>query len=212
MGYAKSGTEKGRSKKMLAAFSSVLLSVGLTVAFLPQGSLADEGTKGAPKESVEWEDDFNKALEQNHDKLIMVDVYTPWCIFCKKLENVTYPDPIVSKTLKNRFICVKLNAEDNANGTAFCKRFGSGAYPTIYFFDHDQFRDQPKAKIIGYLPPDNFQTVLEEVGKSTEFKQYRHKDFVKQDVTSHSEVKAGAAPAATAQPVVPPIQKKADDF
>jgi len=45
------------------------------------------------------------------DKKVLVDVYTDWCGWCKKLDKGTFTDPEVVKYLNENFVMVKFNAE-----------------------------------------------------------------------------------------------------
>ena len=55
----------------------------------------------------------NKALTEN--KKIIVSIYTHWCLWCKKMEDVVYSNPMVKNMIEDKFIPVRLNAEGNTN-------------------------------------------------------------------------------------------------
>ncbi|MCB9032831.1 MAG: thioredoxin family protein [Chitinophagales bacterium] len=70
--------------------------------------------------SIENKDDntnnwtsIDKALAQTsaQKQFIFVEIYTDWCGWCKKLEDYTFTDENVEKTLNDNFVKVKLNAE-----------------------------------------------------------------------------------------------------
>jgi thioredoxin-related protein len=44
-------------------------------------------------------------------QFILVDIYTDWCGWCKKMDQTTFGDPNTLNNLKNNFVLVKLNAE-----------------------------------------------------------------------------------------------------
>jgi thioredoxin-related protein len=53
-------------------------------------------------------------LEKNmkeHPKKIIVDVYTPWCGWCKTMDKKTYSNPRVIQYINENFYAVKFNAE-----------------------------------------------------------------------------------------------------
>ena len=44
-------------------------------------------------------------------KKILVDIYTDWCSWCKKMDEEVYSDPKVKEYLTKYFVIIKLNAE-----------------------------------------------------------------------------------------------------
>lgn len=117
---------------------------------------------------VSLEQAMSDAKSQN--KVVLVDVYTEWCSWCKKLDEDVYPAPEVQKELRNYFTAVKINAESSAAHTFEGKEvtereLASGwqvtGYPTILFLT-------PDGKVIdqlsGYMPPKDFANTLRYVG------------------------------------------------
>lgn len=65
------------------------------------------------QEKIEWmkfEDAI--AATESSPKMLLVDVYTDWCGWCKKMDKETFTDPSVIKYVNDTFYAVKLNAED----------------------------------------------------------------------------------------------------
>jgi thioredoxin-related protein len=58
---------------------------------------------------ITWEQAI--ALNQTSPKKIMVDVFTDWCGWCKKMDKGTFMDPAVAAYVNEHFYAVKLNAE-----------------------------------------------------------------------------------------------------
>lgn len=56
---------------------------------------------------------FEKAIElnQKESRKIIVDVYTDWCGWCKKMESTTYSDPAIVRYINEKYYAVKLDAE-----------------------------------------------------------------------------------------------------
>jgi len=102
--------------------------------------------------SIKWKTSYESALSEakaSH-KLVMVDFYTDWCGWCKKLDADTYPAPVVEKEAEN-FVPVKVNAEKE--GKAAADKYKVTGYPTILFVQPD---GTLAWKIVGYMPPDDF--------------------------------------------------------
>jgi len=95
----------------------------------------------------------------SENKLVMVDFYTDWCGWCKKLDSTTLADPDVQRALSG-FVVVKLNAEKG--GLSDAKRFGVDAFPTIVFLDAT---GAEVGRIPGYMDPKPFLDELNDVLK-----------------------------------------------
>ncbi|MCW5942300.1 MAG: thioredoxin fold domain-containing protein [Fimbriimonadaceae bacterium] len=100
-----------------------------------------------------------QAESKRSGKLLMVDFYTDWCGWCKKLDKDTYTDAKVID-LSNRVVSLKTDAEKE--GKDLAKKYGVNGYPTILFLDP---QGSVVGKIGGYLPPAGF---AEELVKVTE--------------------------------------------
>lgn len=70
--------------------------------------------KAQETEEITWYS-FEEAIALNTEnpKLIFIDVYTDWCGWCKKMDASTFVDPIVVKYMKEKYYCVKLDAEQS---------------------------------------------------------------------------------------------------
>lgn len=65
------------------------------------------------QEKIEWMK-FEEAIaaSEKNPKMILVDVYTDWCGWCKKMDKETFTDAGVITYVNASFYAVKLNAED----------------------------------------------------------------------------------------------------
>ena len=103
---------------------------------------------------IHWGNSLTVALAQakKTGRLVMVDFYTDWCGYCKKLDAETYTDPAVIRAAQP-IIAVKLNAERDEEGIAAAKRLGVHSFPAIYFLNAS---GEIEGHVRGYQPPAVF--------------------------------------------------------
>lgn len=65
---------------------------------------------GAQVEWLDWEEAMERMAKE--PRKLLVDVYTSWCGWCKRMDATTFSEPLLSKYINERFYPVKLNAED----------------------------------------------------------------------------------------------------
>src|SRR5205809_5277045 len=60
-------------------------------------------------DELKWQDDYDKALAaaKPGKKIVMVDLYTDWCGWCKKLDRDVYANPKVQAKLTKDFVPLK---------------------------------------------------------------------------------------------------------
>ncbi len=116
----------------------------------------------AKADGIKWAPSFEAAMQsaRSTHRLVMVDFYTDWCVWCKRLDADTYTDPTVVR-LSTRFVPVKVNAEKE--GVAVARKYNVQGYPTIMFLEGD---GSVAAKIGGYLPPQQFAAKLTEIDEA----------------------------------------------
>jgi thioredoxin-related protein len=116
------------------------------------------------------------------NKKILVDVYTDWCGWCKRMDSDTYANPRVEAYLAKNYVVVKLNAESSVkhvyNGKEYTEQeiaggFGVTGYPTTLFL-------KPTGEAItaypGYADARDFGIVLSYIAEDhyldTKFEEY----------------------------------------
>ena len=110
--------------------------------------------------SITWSKDFNETIQlvKHQHKYVLVDVYAPTWLQCKKLDRFVYNNPSFIKFIKNKFKCVKVNADDNSYGQKFAHKYGASDTPTILVFNS---QGKLIGKIHGYLNASQYIEKLE---------------------------------------------------
>jgi thioredoxin-related protein len=121
---------------------------------------------------------LNDALKsaKEQDKKVIVDVYTDWCGWCKKMDADVYTKQDIKDLVDDNFIFYKLNAEGNEkinyNGKQYTASdlasfFEVSGYPTTVFLEPDgkvieyNYNKVKMNNLPGYFKADQFQKVLE---------------------------------------------------
>jgi len=88
------------------------------------------------KGPIVWHRDFREAAElaRTQGKLIVADVYTDWCGWCRKMDANVYRDPAVV-AMSHQQIFIKVNAEDGGQGQNFARQMRVKGYPTTIVLD-----------------------------------------------------------------------------
>lgn len=104
---------------------------------------------------IEFAADYNAALTQAQasNQNIVIDFYTDWCKWCKRLEDSTFTDPSVI-AMDDNLVFVKVNAEVD---TATAKKYSVSGYPTVVLAKSDGTEID---RIAGYLPAEEFKTEI----------------------------------------------------
>ncbi len=100
--------------------STLLLAASLFFGNSDATATINQKQETATVDTITWMQlaDVNKIVEKNikknkvkEDKLIIVDFYTDWCGWCKRLDSETYKDPEVAALMNQYFYPVKFDAE-----------------------------------------------------------------------------------------------------
>jgi thioredoxin-related protein len=115
---------------------------------------------------------FEEAIAANakSPKMLLVDVYTDWCGWCKKMDNETFTDPKVVEYINSKFYAVKLNAEDTKRTFEFMGKTYNEAqmaaamrvnsYPNFVIIEP---KLQNIAQLPGYRQPVEFLAALNDL-------------------------------------------------
>ena len=127
-------------------------------------------TQSTSEGPVKWYS-FNEGFEAAHKegKIAVIDCYTDWCGWCKKMDKNTFGDPEISKRLNEDFIAIKFNPEkpgkyftgaDSLTGKQLLMALSGNrpsGYPTLFFFV-PQFNKM--FQVPGYQDPAKFTETL----------------------------------------------------
>lgn len=142
-----------------------------------------------PDNKVQWYG-FNEGLQkaQTEKKCMVIDFYTSWCVWCKTMDEKTFSEKKVSAFLKEKYICIRINAEDKNEKIEFQDKtftpveftaaFGITGFPSLAFLDKEQ---KPITIIPGFVPADAFLKILEYMNLEYYKKQIKLDDYIKQE-------------------------------
>ncbi len=108
------------------------------------------------------------ASAAERDTLVMMEFYTDWCSWCRRLETETFTDSRVL-TLLEELVPIRVNAEGRGEGLA--RRYGVDSYPTIVFVSPEGHEVD---RILGYLPPEAFIKQTERIRAGDTFMSCLH--------------------------------------
>jgi thiol:disulfide interchange protein len=88
--------------------------------------------------SIAWQKNLDQALAlaKANKTTVVVDIYTDWCGWCKRMDKDIYTHPQII-SLSNRYVFLKLNAEDGGQGARFAQKNNVEGYPTTVIIDEN---------------------------------------------------------------------------
>ncbi|KAA9332837.1 thioredoxin family protein [Adhaeribacter soli] len=118
-------------------------------------------------------------LSKKQPRKIVIDVYTDWCGWCKKMDQSTFADEKVAKYVNKNFYAVKLDAESkedivlNGKTYRFNPRYkahelavellqGKMGYPSTIYLDEKFNMLTP---VMGYYDSKEFEKLLRYYGE-----------------------------------------------
>ena len=152
------------------------------VLFVTSGLIAEDKIK-----EMKWRKyDTGLTEAKKLKKKILVDVYTDWCKWCKKLDAEVYTEAKVAKYLDQQYIPVKINAESDEKVTydgkkiteaELAARLGVSGYPTIIFLDTE---GKYINKLASFVSADRFLPIMQYIGddhyKKISWEEYQKKN------------------------------------
>ena len=148
----------------------------------------------ARAQEVNWVS-FEEAVElsKKEPKKILIDLYTDWCGWCKRMDRDTYAKADIIAEINKNFYAVKFNAEQKepvqlddhtfkfvASGRRGYHELAAAlannkmSYPTTVFMDEEIRIIQP---ISGYMNAEDMMPILKFIGED-HFKKTSWEEFV----------------------------------
>ncbi|KAA5547683.1 thioredoxin family protein [Adhaeribacter rhizoryzae] len=158
---------------------------GLLCLLLLLGSFTG---KPAKKGKINWLSlEEAAALNKKEPRKMVIDVYTDWCGWCRKMDQSTFSNPEVAEYVNKNFYAVKLDAEGKKPITINGKTYnynaqyrshevaitllsGQMSYPSTVYLDEQM---KILAPVPGYLDVPAFKEILTYFGEN----HYKKKTF-----------------------------------
>jgi len=139
--------------------SAFLLSL-LTVALLVSGCGQPAEESPAATESIAWLNDYEDAVAaaEQSSKPLMVDISTPWCSACKRLDESVFSRGDVAEESR-QFVAVRVNGDERAD---LVRKLAVTGYPTVVFLSAD---GKETARVRGAVP---YQMMLDAMKKAAQ--------------------------------------------
>ncbi len=120
---------------------------------------ADAGQRTQPSDPrndlIKWKEwsraTFDEAAATN--RLVLLDLSAEWCHWCHVMDQTTYSDPEVIRTINDHFIPVRVDIDKRPD---ISERYNRGGFPTTAFLS------EKGESVWGatYVPPDEMKNVL----------------------------------------------------
>lgn len=142
-------------RNVVIAFTLVLTSFGILSFKRFEQPAPTTPPLAAGIQWISWEEMMDKAKSQ--PRKVVVDVFTDWCGWCKRMDASTFQDPALAKYINEHYYAVKFNAEQKTDILFKGKTYkfvkngmkgyhelaaeitkGRLSYPTLVFLDEKQ--------------------------------------------------------------------------
>lgn len=166
-------------RNVVIVFGILLLSIGL-YSFRDSDKNTPKQPDGSAINWITWEEMMEKSKKE--PRKVVVDVYTDWCGWCKRMDATTFRQKQIAKYINQNYYAVKFNAEDKKDIDFKGKTFkfvkngmrgyhelaaeitrGRLSYPTVVFLDESLEVIQ---SIPGYRDASEFEKIVTYFGEN----------------------------------------------
>ena len=144
-------------RRAAATLLALVLAGGAGCSRRAGPAAPEGGTTKVAFAALSLEKALDRARAEN--RLVMVDVYTDWCGWCKKLDSDTYADVRVAAALEE-LISIRVNAE--SGGEKVAARYSVRGFPTVLFLSGS---GDVVRKIEGYVGADEMLRIVASLRK-----------------------------------------------
>ncbi|MFN9717524.1 MAG: thioredoxin family protein [Planctomycetota bacterium] len=69
----------------------------------------------APADEIPWSTNLDASLQQarTSGKPVLMEFTASWCVYCKRMEKTTFTDPQVAQLIREGFVAVRVDADQN---------------------------------------------------------------------------------------------------
>lgn len=165
----------GKGLGLVAALAGAIQIIGVAsggrdplqpLAHLSVGVISGNAGKNGEKDAIRFERvrsvselDARIAQAAAAGRPVLLDFYADWCVSCKEMEKLTFPDTRVKARLANVVLLQADVTANNADDKALLKRFGLFGPPGIILFGADG--RERAVRVIGYQSANRFLDSLE---------------------------------------------------
>jgi thioredoxin-related protein len=185
-----------RTNRKLTSVMRNISYIGLILVLVTITLSSCDNPLFVPK-TVKWTS-FEKIEAKKGKKMVMIELYTPWCGWCKRMEKNTFNEPSIAQYMNKNFHNIKFNAESrdllSFQGTDYkfnpkmttrgrhemasmlMNGISKQGYPTIAFLDEDYNLIQA---VPGYKNAKEFEVIVHYFAEK-HYKTKKWDEFVKQ--------------------------------
>jgi len=140
---------------MAIVVGAYLALVGLSRAGLAPVKLGPAPQSPLSSEAIAWHASYEQAVEQarREGKPMILDFYTVWCVYCKKLDKDVFSNRDVAAEAA-RFVAVKIDGDARKD---LARKYNVVGYPTVILIGSD---GSESARVQSYIKAQQFAELL----------------------------------------------------